>query len=145
VKSYDRYNGEEIIMGSWGVKTFEDDDALDWTYELEEAENISFIAETLNAVLERGDEYLERTEASRALGAAEVIAGLKGAAVPDLPVGVKQWINQHELESVSLVKRALMAIQRIKTDSELKELWDDSEFAEEWYGEIENLEMRLKQ
>jgi hypothetical protein len=38
----------------------------------------------------------------------------------------------------------LKAVERIKTDSELKELWDESENPEEWYGAVSNLEARLK-
>jgi hypothetical protein len=131
-------------MGSWGAKTFEDDDAVDWTYELDEAEDCLFLMETLKAVTERGDDYLEVTEASRALGAAEVVAGLKGAAEPDLLDNVKQWINQHQLESMDLVDLDLKAVQRIKRHSELKELWDESDFKEDWNAVILNLETRLK-
>ena len=132
-------------MGAWGVKTFENDDALDWVSELEQAEDHSLIEETLKVVTERGDEYLEAPEACMALAAAEVVAALNKASSPDLPEEVKQWISQHRLGNLRLTPLALKAVQRIKTNSELKELWDESDSAAEWQEVIRSLETRLKQ
>jgi hypothetical protein len=44
-----------------------------------------------------------------------------------------------------MVSLALKAVERIKTDSELKELWDESENPAEWYAAVGNLEARLRQ
>jgi hypothetical protein len=130
-------------MGADGVGNFDNDDAMDWVSELERAKSSSFIAETLRVVTERGDEYLDANEASRALAAAEVVAALNHAASPRLPVEVKQWVSRHQVGSPSLIQLALKAIQRIETGSELSELWDESERADEWYEVLENLEARL--
>lgn len=43
----------------------------------------------------------------------------------------------------SLVGLALKTIARIKTNSELKELWDESETPEAWYQAVSDLERRL--
>lgn len=40
---------------------------------------------------------------------------------------------------------AFKAVERIKSDSELKELWDESENPEEWYSAVGDLEVRLKE
>jgi len=130
-------------MGAGGVGNFDNDDAMDWVSELERAKSSAFIAETLRVVTERGDEYLDANEASRALAAAEVVAALKHAGSPRLPVEVKQWVSRHQVGSPSLTQLALKAIQRIETSSELSELWDESERADEWYEVLENLEARL--
>jgi hypothetical protein len=130
-------------MGAGGVGNFENDDAMDWLSELEHAKSSSFIAETLKVVTERGDEYLDANEASRALAAAEVVAALNQAASPHLPVEVKQWVSRHRVGSASLTQLALKAIQRIETASELSELWDESDRADEWYEVLDNLEGRL--
>jgi len=131
-------------MRAGGVGNFENDDALDWVSELERAKNSSFLVETLRIVTERGDEYLEIPEACRALAAAEVVAALKHAANPVLPLEVKQWVRKHPVASASLSELAVKAVQRVATASELNELWDESERASEWYDVIDDLEMRLK-
>jgi hypothetical protein len=131
-------------MAAPGVGNFENEDALDWVSELERAKSSSFIAETLRVVTERGDEYLDANEASRALAAAEVVAALNHAGSLHLPVEVKQWISRHQVGSPSLTQLALKAVQRIETASELSEMWDESERADEWYEVLENLEARLE-
>jgi hypothetical protein len=77
------------------------------------------------------------------LAAAEVVAALNQAGSPHLPVEVKQWASRHRVGSPSLTQLALKAIQRIETASELSELWDESDRADEWYEMLDNLEARL--
>ena len=131
-------------MGAWGVGNFENDDALDWGSELEGAEDSSALEETLRVVTEHGDAYLESPDACRAMAAAEVVAALSHASSPDMPEEVAQWISQRHLDGSNLAQLALSALQRIKTNSELKELWDDSDSKTEWYQVISQLEARLK-
>ncbi len=50
-------------MGAWGYNSFENDAACDWAFKLEEANDLQFIEETLDAVF--GEEYLEVDEATR--------------------------------------------------------------------------------
>jgi hypothetical protein len=131
-------------MGAGGVGNFNNGDAMDWVSELERAKTSALITETLKAVTEGGDEYLEASEASRALAAAEVVAALKHAGSPHLPIEVKQWVSRHQIGNPSLTQLALKAVQRIAAASELSELWDESDRADEWYEVIDNLEERLK-
>lgn len=131
-------------MGAWGVRNFENDEAMDWVAELEQSEDASVIEEALRFVAEGRDEYVEAPEACRALAAAEVVAALNGVGSPDLPDKIKQWISRHPVGDQSLSRLALRAVKRVKTASELKELWDESENVAEWYGVIRDLEARLK-
>jgi hypothetical protein len=73
-----------------------------------------------------------------------VVAALNHAGSLHLPVEVKQWISRHQVGSPSLTQLALKAVQRIETASELSEMWDESERADEWYEVLENLEARLE-
>ena len=132
-------------MGAWGTGVFQDDDFVDWIYELEQAEDAAFLMETLEVVTKRGDEYLEAPECSRALAAAETVAALKNVANPVLPDEVKKWVNvpSHQ-DGSDLVPLALKAIERIRTNSELQVLWDDSDHAAEWYNVLRDLEARLR-
>ncbi len=131
-------------MAAGGVGNFDNDDALDWVSELEHVKNSALITETLKLVTERGDEYLEAPEASRALAAAEVVAALNHAGSPHLPAEVKQWVSRHQIGSPSLTQLALKAIHRIETSSELSELWDEFDDAADWYDVLDDLEARLE-
>jgi hypothetical protein len=131
-------------MGAWGAGIIENDDAMDWAYELEETKDDSAILEALNLVIECGDEYLESDVACRALAAAKVVSALKNSSSDYLPEGVSQWISKHQkIEIFLLVQLALDAVKRIKTDSELKELWDESDSADKWHEVVDELEIRL--
>ena len=131
-------------MGAWGTGFFENDDALDWVYDLEESDDTTLIEESLRAIVESEEEYLEAPECAMALAAAEVTAALKGMPRPGLTDEVKAWIQHNKIKPDSnIVELALKAIARIKSDSELKELWDESEEASNWYQELDGLEKRL--
>src|SRR5918996_298232 len=72
-----RSNGtsKEGRMGAWGAGIFDNDDAADWVYELEQAGDDSVLAETLAAVANAGaDAYVEAPDAAAALAAAAVVA-----------------------------------------------------------------------
>jgi hypothetical protein len=133
-------------VGAWGIGNFDNDDASDWVYELEKAEGISFVEATLETITHSEEEYLEASACARALAAAEVVSALKNAAGQSLPDTVKQWISSyHGSGERDYVQLALKAVERIRTNSELKELWDESDNATEWRKVLHDLEKRLKQ
>ena len=82
-------------MGAWGTGSFENDAALDWLPELEEADGPDVLDRTLRRVTEAGDDYLEVDEGAAAIAAAEVVAALLGAPAPDLPDEVRAWVEVH--------------------------------------------------
>lgn len=47
-------------MGAWGEKNFENDDALDWVYELEATTDLTVVSKTLEVVAKFGGLPLER-------------------------------------------------------------------------------------
>ena len=61
-------------MGTWGVNSFENDAALDWTDGLERKSDLTYIEATLDRVLGRGTGYLEAPDAQEAIAAAEAVA-----------------------------------------------------------------------
>jgi len=113
-------------MGAWGIKTFENDDALDWLYELEESSDLSVIEATLD---EASSDYLEAPEGCNILAAAEVILALCGKPNSGLPENVIDWASANRnLDIAHLIERATKAIDRILSGkSELNDLWQDSE------------------
>ena len=60
-------------MGAWGCDVFENDDAGDWAYGLEDRTDLGLVTETIERVLAQPG-YLEAPDASAALAACEVIA-----------------------------------------------------------------------
>jgi hypothetical protein len=62
-----------------------------------------------------------------------------------LPDNVNNWLQKHAgLYTQELSSQALAAIERILSNSELKELWDDSKSAEKWYAAMSDLQDRLR-
>lgn len=132
-------------MGAWGVNTFENDDSLDWIGDFCDESNEEALNDAFTFVNEIGDNYLEAIEASSALAAAEIVAALKHSPSPDLPEDVKECVNNLNLKpSDKLISDSLRAIERVKSDSELKELWEESERFSEWNKVVDNLINRLK-
>jgi hypothetical protein len=134
-------------MGAWGSGSFENDDASDWVADFCDDPDKELISDALSTVAEMGaGEYLEATDCSVGLAAAEVVAALKGLPNPDMPDDAKECVSKLNIKAdPGTVSLALKAVERIKTNSELKELWDESENPAEWYAAVGNLEARLRQ
>jgi hypothetical protein len=130
-------------MGAWGHGSFDNDDAGDWVAELSEAVGTEPVSEAFEAVLEVGDNYLEVTEAGRGLAAAEVVAALLGRPPAVLPEEVTAWLAGKKPPKAALIKKAQRVVKRVLKDSELKELWAESEDAAKWQREAEGLLQRL--
>jgi hypothetical protein len=60
-----------------------------------------------------------------------------------LPEEIGEWVaTQNEIDT-ELVDLALQAIARVKTNSELQDLWQNSTSLDEWLAAVSNLEERL--
>ena len=131
-------------MGAWGCGAFDNDDSGDWLDLLQQASDASVIADALQHVASFGEEYLEEPYSSYAIAAAEIVAALFGHPVADFDETAQEWVNAHRSLAVTgLVPTALAALQRIRTNSELKELWDDSPGAAHWYAVLDDISRRL--
>ena len=133
-------------MGAWGADSFENDDASDWLADFCEAPNRQLIVDVLATVVDLGAaDYLEAPDSSVAIAAAEIVAAQKRAPNPNLSAEAKDCATKLESPDGDTVSLALKALERIKTNSELKELWDESEAPSEWYASMSDLEARLRQ
>jgi hypothetical protein len=130
-------------MGAWGLTAFENDDALDWVIELESVADTTFISDTLAFVNESEEDYLDTSDSCFALAAAEVVAALGGKPPPNLPDGVVKWIAGREEPQPALISSAKQAVKAVLEDSELKELWEETDEYEDWVEEVEGLLDRL--
>ena len=130
-------------MGTWGVGTFENDAASDWVYDLEKVNDVTILKSTIAAITE-SDAYLEARACENALAAAEVIAALGGQPAADLPESVTTWIKLNAgLRADELRSPSAAAIDRTLADSELKQLWDETDDAESWAACVRDLRARL--
>src|SRR3712207_5626147 len=116
-------------MGAWGIGTFDNDTACDWSDGLERVQDLSLVKEALAKVAETSEDYLDSDVATQALAACEVIARLKGNWEPrnSYTETVDRWVETHPLAVPnSLVTVAVSVIDRVLTPpSELLELWQE--------------------
>lgn len=134
-------------MGTWSHESFGNDTANDWAYELEDATDFSVIEAALQVALDEGDEYLDADLAMEAIAAVEVIAKRlgKGTQSDVYTEKVDEWLETiSEQPSDGLLSLAKRVLERIVADdSELKELWLESDEYELWLGNIQQLKDAL--
>lgn len=129
-------------MGAWGTGSFDNDDALDWAFGLEDADGDELLQAAFEAT--SGDEDLESPDCCVALAAAEIVAAWLGEPVDTLPAEIVDWIGgQEEPPDDDLVIHARDAVGRVGAKSELRELWEDTEDYQAWDGGLEDLLSRL--
>ena len=133
-------------MGAWSTESFGNDIACDWAYELEETSDLSYVRETIQRVLDSGDEPLDADVASEAIAAVEVVARLKGNfGLRDADSeATDTWVETHsQPPPPDLIVLAAQALDRILIQpSELLELWEESDEFEAWKHAVSDLKRR---
>jgi|ERR1700691_5388009 hypothetical protein len=134
-------------MPGWGSGSFENEDAQNFLERLN-----SCRIDDLKVILARAadqDGYLEAPESGSAVAAAEVVAALVAAAKeetssPSTPRQIFDWMSKNKVDAApDLVDLARRAVERVRTNSELKDLWLEAEGLNEWSVALRNLEQRL--
>ena len=136
---------EEAVMGGHGVGSFQNADAQAWVAELVESDGADLVEAALDDVTEGDpDALIGATEAAIAIAAAEVVAAARGKPRKDIPEPVRSWTKaKHLAHHYDLGRRARLAVERVLTDSELAEAWDETEDAEAWRADVAALLARL--
>ena len=131
-------------MGAWSHEPFGNDTSNDWAYDLEETKDLSLIEHAFDNVLEQGAEYLDASIAEEAIGAIEVLAKLlgRGTQTDAYTEKVDEWIKTIQLNpDPALLQKAKHVIARILSkDSELLELWQDSDDFDAWQKSMTRLQ-----
>ncbi len=134
-------------MGAWGHGSFQNDAAGDWEDDFA-ARGVEAVASTLKAVTGLPeDEDLAQTTASQAIAAAEVVAAARDgdtSRLPDELVARAFAVHQNAIAAASLHQQARRAVDRVLRQSELKELWEDSEDFQKWLTVVNALDARLR-
>ena len=125
-------------MAAWGTKTFEEDTANDWILELTSSEEPrDFLIDSLST----DPGYIEADQGSCILAASETLIALLDEPRTGIPGELVDWVGDNECEDVSdLPEVALAAINKVIGDeSELFEIWSESEDFDEWQENVEQM------
>jgi hypothetical protein len=133
-------------MPGWGTGSFENEDAQGFQGRLN-----SCGVDDLRQILARaGDQvYLAAAESGIVVAAAEVVAALVAAAKGEtassaMPRPMIDWIRKSKAGAPpDLVDLARRAVEKVRTGSELKDLWLEAEGLNEWSKALRDLETRL--
>ncbi|HEX7802342.1 MAG TPA: DUF4259 domain-containing protein [Pseudoxanthomonas sp.] len=130
-------------MGTWSHEPFGNDTAADWAYGLVEQKDFSLVAQALQEVLDNGSDYLDSDLAVEAVAAVEVLAKAlgRGTQTDAYTEEVDAWLKSVAAKpSPELLSKARDTLDRIMApDSELRELWEESDDFESWKSSIKSL------
>jgi len=127
-------------MGSWGVSAFDNDNASDWVWTLEEANDTTVLTDTLQAVVSQG-EIVDGWE--EALAAAEVVAALLGRPLPNLDDEVREFVERiGKNTNPNLVTLAVAAATKVLNTPSIKQGWKSGEVMN-WQNAVADLLKRL--
>lgn len=131
-------------MGTWSHEPFGNDTASDWAYDLEEQKDFSLVAQAIQSVLDNGADYLDADLAAEAIAAAEVLAKAlgRGTQADAYTKKIDAWLASIKSKpSADLLSSAQTALTRIMgPDSELRELWEESDDFEDWVSSVKALQ-----
>jgi hypothetical protein len=89
-------------------------------------------------------DYVDAPESSVVIAAAEVVATAKGNPPEAVPSQIAEWVSRIEgAPSPEMSELARLAVYKVRTNSELKDLWLEAEGLNEWSVALRDLEERL--
>jgi hypothetical protein len=129
-------------MGGWGTGSFENDEAAGWLAHLA-AIGPADLAKIFTHASDDAS-YLEAPAASIAVAAAEVLAALNGSPAPAAPPAIDEWVKKYSrISTPELNALAVRALERVRRNSELKDLWMEADGLNDWVAAIRELQSRL--
>lgn len=133
-------------MEAWGTGALENDVAGDWSFRIVAVGDLSLLSESIEEVLEAGDEELDLDAACLGLAACEVLARLKGnwGKRDSHSETLDKWVEDHPQDVPGdLVAKALAAIDRVLTaPCDLLEHWEQNDL-EAWKASVADLRGRI--
>ncbi len=127
-------------MGAWGLQFDENDDAADWIAEFSDSPGWPAIDAAFGNC---SGEYIEAPECSNALAAAEVVTAGLGKTSPRLDGELASWAISMPEEAQSRRDVAVQTLSRVRDDSELKELWEETDEFADWTASVNETLARL--
>jgi len=134
-------------MGDWDVGAFDNDTAKEWLIELMSGESTSAILRAIvNVAKLPANDFLQAPECEVAVAACELVVAARGKPSSQLPTDAADWISQRKfVAGKEVVAMALKTLRRIEDNSELKEVWADTNSASDWKRSISDLKRRLEE
>jgi len=128
-------------MPGWGTGSFENEEAQNFLAKLN-----SLGIDDLSPILARAadHDYVDAPASSVTIVVAEIVAAARGNPAEAVPSQIAQWIAQIEgSPSSQMSDLARRAVEKVRTNSELKDLWLEAEGLNEWSAVLRDLEKRL--
>lgn len=129
-------------MGVWGYNVFENDDSLDYVADLTYENAWIAVNEALQAVT-AADGYIEANECSVALAGAELIASACGQPAASLPPEVSSLASSLPSPGAPLIGEAMRAVETLQSESELRDVWEETDEYASWNAQVDDLRSRL--
>ena len=130
-------------MSTWGMGSFDNDGALDFVSAFVETPKPGMVDEALRRMGEKKHQQ-DLTDNERALAAAEVVAAMHGQPADDIPAELEDMLQSFTVKpNPELLKLARQAVLAVKTQSEMRELWDEGDDGQIWLEHIDDLVARL--
>jgi len=117
-----------VIMGAWGIKNFENDTAIDWLNDFQQERDFTAIELVLDGLLNEPD-FIDDEESFITLGCLELLAIKQGLINPTIEINTSLHITYN------LIQKTIKATHKIlffENHSELRSLWEESEEYAEW-------------
>jgi Domain of unknown function (DUF4259) len=133
-------------MPGWGMGSFENEDAQTFLRRLNSL-GVDDLRQMLTHAADQ--DYLEAPESGAVVAAAEVVAALVAAvsdeaSSPATPPQILDWISKSKaVAPPDLVEAARHAVESVRSNSELKDLWLEAEGLNEWSAALRDLKERL--
>src|SRR5690348_617756 len=134
-------------MGTWALHSFANDDAGDLVGGIVEGTDLARVREAIERVQSTAG-YLEAPEAQRGIAACEVIALVLGhtSNASQAEDELTTWVARVKpTADAALVSHSVQVIDRVLApDSELHELWEESDEFQDWLADVTALRARLQ-
>ena len=134
----------EWLMAEWGPGIYENDDAMDWIYDLLDSGSLGRVNYALNVIAQDGSGPYETADCRIALVAADIVAALEGEVNPDLPQEVQEWIDLTNRSASELRGKAENVVRQIIVVSELKKHMQQTGQEADWLHMMQALLKRLE-
>ena len=128
-------------MAGWGTGSFENEHAQKWLGQLSSL-RIDDLQKIFASAVEA--DYLEAPDASVIIAAAEVLAAANAMPNLHVPNEISAWVGPNPAPpNPELLRLSLQAISKVRSNSELRDLWLQADGLNEWTAAIRDLERRL--
>lgn len=133
-----------ILKSSWGPGIYDNDDVMDWIYDLAEEGGFAELMEALDIVIKTNNHDIEIADCRIALAAADLVAALNGDINPNLPDEAEDWVAMMTKTAESIRPKAEEAVSKILDSSPLKDDWISTDDYHLWENAVKELVKRLE-